>query len=93
MNIYIIRNVVDDKVYVGSTCKDIENRLKKHVSNHKTADKMHYKLYTHMRDIGKDNFYIELLDECDVCDRYVVEDVYILEYEDRCLNMRFNCGR
>jgi len=93
MNIYVIKNTVDDKVYIGSTCKDIGRRWKKHVSNHNTKDKRHYKLYTHMRELGKDKFYISLLDECDVCDRYMVEDAYILEYWDRCLNMRMNCSR
>ena len=93
MNIYIIKNEIDDRVYIGSTCKDIQQRWLKHVSNHNTKDKRHYKLYTHMRELGVNNFSIELLDVCDVCDRYMVEDAYILDYWDRCLNMKLNCAK
>ena len=63
--IYIIRNTVDDDTYVGSTVARLSKRMSKHREDMR-QDKRHSRLYDKMRELGSDNFYIELLEECPV---------------------------
>ena len=62
--IYCIRNMIDDDIYVGSTCQPINKRMAKHRDSRKEEKNHNMKLYAKMRDIGVDNFYIELIEEC-----------------------------
>ncbi len=62
--IYCIRNMIDDDIYVGSTCQPISKRMAKHRENRNDKRNRNMKLYVKMRDIGVDNFYIELIEEC-----------------------------
>ncbi len=62
--IYCIRNMIDDDIYVGSTCQPISKRMPKHRENRNYKNNRNMKLYVKMRDIGVDNFYIELIEEC-----------------------------
>ena len=60
--IYCIRNHINDKIYVGSTCQSLSKRMAYHrddclKSNRNTL------IYNMMRDLGRDNFYIELIEE------------------------------
>lgn len=61
--IYIIKNNANDLCYVGSTCQSIENRFCKHKSCVNTLSKNHYPLYQAMRDLGKQSFYVELVED------------------------------
>ena len=61
--IYIIRNTINDHVYVGQTTRDIETRWKEHL-RHINQDKKQILGYA-MTKYGKDNFFIEQLEECD----------------------------
>jgi group I intron endonuclease len=61
--IYCIRNNIDDEVYVGSTCQPLSKRMAFH-RNDATTYKKDRKIYKHMNNIGVENFYIELLEEC-----------------------------
>ena len=58
--VYIIKNKVDDCIYIGSTIKTLNERFSKHKKDQKIKD---YFIYLYMEDIGIDNFYIELLEE------------------------------
>lgn len=59
--IYCIRNHVDDEVYVGSTCETLSSRMSKHRYDCKRG-KM-YCIYEHMRHVGIEACYIELIEE------------------------------
>ena len=61
--IYCIRNTIDDNIYVGSTCQPISKRMAKHRVDMK-GYKKDRKLYSKMNELGVDNFYIELIEEC-----------------------------
>ena len=69
--IYKIYNNVDNDIYVGSTCCPLlSQRLAKHKSQvgAKTGKIYHKgKLYPKMLELGKDNFFIELLFEYTDC--------------------------
>lgn len=63
--IYVIRNHVNDKVYVGSTTRALSKRMADHRDNSKKHPERC--LYTAFKEIGVDQFYIELVENypCD----------------------------
>ena len=56
--IYLIRNTVNDLLYVGSTCQTVAQRMTEHRSRAKNTVK-NGPIYTAMRELGVDKFYIE----------------------------------
>jgi group I intron endonuclease len=62
--IYIIRNTVNDKVYIGSTTQPLSKRMAGHREASTIHSKIHLPLYKAFDDVGKHNFYIELLENC-----------------------------
>jgi YesN/AraC family two-component response regulator len=66
--IYIIKCVSDeDLIYVGSTCRTLEERMKEHRRDMNYSKYENIKLYAAMRELGSDTFHIELLEnlECE----------------------------
>lgn len=57
--IYMLKNDVDDKIYVGSTKYSPDLRLSVHKAYSKTH---HNKLYNHMNNVGCDNFKVITLE-------------------------------
>lgn len=60
--IYIIRNTVNTKVYVGQTTVSIKLRFQNHLSAARNGKD--YIIGKAIRKYGEDKFYIELLEEC-----------------------------
>lgn len=60
--IYIIRNTVNDKVYVGQTHVSIKLRFQNHLSAARRG--LDYIIGKAIRKYGEDKFYVELLEEC-----------------------------
>jgi predicted GIY-YIG superfamily endonuclease len=71
--IYCIRNTVDDDIYVGSTTQLVCKIMVHHPSHMHRHIQM--KLYTKMRELGVEHFYIELVEKgaceskADLCKR------------------------
>lgn len=61
--IYIIRNKINDKVYIGKTNVTIEQRFRDHIYDSKKRRCEKRPLYSAMRKYGADQFYIELIEE------------------------------
>ena len=61
--IYSIRNWVDDDIYVGSTTQTLSKRMERHRGNLNSEKCWNYRLYQKMRDVGKEHFYIELIEK------------------------------
>lgn len=61
--IYIIKNTINNKVYIGKTNQHITKRFKEHIRDSRKLNLQHRPLYKAMRKYGSDNFYIELLEE------------------------------
>ena len=59
--IYIIRNKVNDKVYVGQTTVSLKLRFQNHLSAARRG--LDYVIGKAIRKYGEENFYIELLEE------------------------------
>jgi hypothetical protein len=60
--IYVIRNQIDDDVYIGSTCQPLSKRMAYHRRDMK-GYKKERKLYSKMNELGSDQFYIDLVEE------------------------------
>lgn len=60
--IYIIKNKINDKVYVGQTTVSIKLRFQNHLSAARNGKG--YIIGKAIRKYGENNFYIELLEEC-----------------------------
>ena len=77
--LYIIRNTVNSRVYIGKTYQTLEERWNEHVRaalNNGTT-----KLYFAMRDIGIHNFYIERLGTYEAGELENKETEYIMMYD------------
>ena len=86
--IYIIKNTVNDKVYIGQTIKPVTDRFYAHKLCAKETAKT--KFYKAMYEIGVDNFYIETIIECDVTpsELTILERDTIIEYDS--INKGYN---
>lgn len=75
VGIYLIKNDVNDLVYVGQSV-DIENRIKQHffASSKQTIDKA-------IRTIGKEHFSCEVLEEC-TADKLDEREKYWINFYD-----------
>ena len=64
--IYCNRNSINDMIYIGSTTQPLSKRMGEHRNNINCVKCKNYKLYETMRELGRYNFYIELLEnyEC-----------------------------
>lgn len=60
--IYIIRNKINDKVYVGQTTVSLRLRFQNHLSAARKGKD--YVIGKAIRKYGESNFFIELLEEC-----------------------------
>lgn len=61
--IYIIRNSINDKVYIGQTTLSLEDRWKVHLKPSVSKQRGNYKIYNAMNKYGKENFYCEILED------------------------------
>ena len=57
--IYVIKNDVNDKIYIGQTSRSIEVRWKEHVRQHNCI------IYKAINKYGIEHFWIEQIEECD----------------------------
>ena len=61
--IYKISNKINDKIYIGQTKRSVTERFYKHLYDCDREGYDKYLLYKAMRKYGKDNFYIEVIEE------------------------------
>ena len=62
--IYCIRNHVDDDIYIGSSCQPLSKRMAWHRNNSKSKNHESMKIYSKIHELGVEQFYIELVEEC-----------------------------
>lgn len=62
--IYIIRNTINNKVYIGQTKVSLKLRFQNHLSA--ARNDKDYVIGKAIRKYGEENFYIELLEECTI---------------------------
>lgn len=76
--IYIIKNSVNDKVYIGQTKNSIEQRWKEHLRHAKYGNQI---INRAMKKYGIDKFNIETLETCDIAQLDYKEMYYINLYD------------
>jgi len=64
--IYIIKNDINNKVYIGKTAWDINKRFKEHCRDSEKRKNEKRPLYNAMNKYGIEHFYIELIEECSI---------------------------
>lgn len=75
--IYIIRNSVNDKVYVGSTYYSIHRRLVSHLNGSANGDS---KMQRAIREIGRDKFFISLIKTCHTKEQLTYSERFFVKY-------------
>jgi group I intron endonuclease len=80
--IYIIRNHVNEKVYVGATTQGLSKRFSRHKKT--MRQKASSPLHKAMTEIGEDKFYIELIESypCDNKEALNAREGYWIRYYD-----------
>ena len=89
--IYKILNTEDSVFYIGSTCQpQLAQRMVWHRASCTSQRDNYYKLYQHMNLLGKDKFYIELLETypCNTKDELHAREGYWIRQLKPTLNMR-----
>ena len=76
--IYIIRNTVNSKVYIGQTRTSVEQRWKEHLRHARYGDQV---INRAMKKYGVDKFYIETLEICELSSLDDREIYYIELYD------------
>lgn len=77
--IYIIKNRINDKVYVGQTTQSLQERYNKHLSDAKYKNTH---LYRAMRKYGADNFYCEVLEDNLSIEQLDQQETYWIKFYD-----------
>lgn len=76
--IYVIRNTINNKVYIGQTRTSVSQRWSEHLRHTKYGDQV---INRAMRKYGVDKFYIETLEICEVSELDKREIYYIDLYD------------
>lgn len=76
--IYIIRNTVNSKVYIGQTKVSVQTRWQEHLRHAKYGDQI---INRAMRKYGIDKFYIETLEICSI-DAIDYREMYYIDLYD-----------
>lgn len=77
--IYVIKNTVNNKMYIGQTGYTIRHRFNQHLLAARSG-KFNTKLYVAMREIGIEHFYVEEVCCADIKELPELEMKYIREY-------------
>lgn len=78
-SIYIIRNKINNKVYIGQTTQEVEERFKQHIKLLKTNKNQ--LISRAIKKYGKENFYYEVLESnIDITELDNKEEFYIAKY-------------
>lgn len=84
MIIYKITCKVNNKVYIGQTCEDINKRFRRHMGYQSLEHDT--KFYRAVRKYGKENFYIEQIDSADTQEELDDKEIYWINYYDSAQN-------
>lgn len=78
-SIYIIKNTVNKKVYIGQTCQSVHTRFMQHMKPSVTKQRGSYKIYNAINKYGKDKFYVETLETGLTSEEADEREIYYIE--------------
>lgn len=89
--IYIIRNTVNQKVYIGQTRTSVEQRWKEHLRHAKNGDQL---INRAMKKYGTDKFYVETLEICslDILDEREIYYINLFDSTDKIKGYNVSLG-
>ena len=76
-SIYVIKNKINEKVYVGQTIQSVHERFMQH--KRPSKGKLDYKIYKAFRKYGIENFYVETLEENIYIENLDEKEIYYIE--------------
>lgn len=83
MLVYIARNIVNGKVYIGITKRTLEKRIYEHLYSSSIPDKyLKIRFYNSIRKYGKDNIKWDILSECNSIEELLKKEEYYIELYD-----------
>jgi hypothetical protein len=83
--IYRLSSLVNDKVYIGSTCNPLNVRMAQHILSHWAFKSGNNSTRVSSFDIiDTEEYKIELLEECSIEERFIREQYYIST--TKCIN-------
>lgn len=86
-SIYIIRNTINNKVYIGQTTMSVRDRFMAHQKPCTIKQRGTYKIYNAMAKYGAEKFYVETLEEDIPIEELDKKEIaYIAKYNS------YNCG-
>ena len=77
--IYIIKNDINDKVYIGKTRKSIQSRFSEHLYNARNNRNNGSSIYKAMRKYGAQHFHVEMIEETDFPEE---REIYWIQFYD-----------
>lgn len=86
--VYIIKNSVTSKVYIGVTSRGINLRFREHLNSYDNGLTTDFSKA--INRIGKEKFYVELLETCDETNFKDREIFYIQKYSANDVNFGYN---
>ena len=92
--IYKITSSNTDKIYIGSTSKNLTERLRKHENNYKIFKNGKYSYVKSFDILEKKDYKIQLLEKIEYetkTELFKREGYYILKYRDICVNKCIPC--
>lgn len=89
--IYKIINNINGLIYIGCTINSLEKRFGEHLSRCLTSE-YKSKLYNSMKKYGRENFTIELIEECNLSVIYEIEKKYIENYDSHTNGLNSTIG-
>ena len=81
-SIYIIKNRINRKVYIGQTCQNVEERFRQHKKPSTFKLRGTYKIYNAMKKYGVENFYIETLEANIMPEKINEREIYYISKYD-----------
>lgn len=79
MIVYIARNIVNNKVYIGITKRSLEKRVYEHLYSSNIPNKyLTIKFYNSIRKYGKDNIKWDILCECNSIEELLKKEEYFI---------------
>lgn len=81
-SIYIIRNDINDKVYIGQTTMTVHERFMTHMKPSTAKQRSGYKLYMAVNKYGKEHFFVETLENNIPLEQLDKKEIlYIAQYD------------
>ena len=85
-SIYIIKNTINDKVYIGQTTQSVHDRFMQHMKPSVTKTRGTYKFYNAVNKYGRENFYVETLETNIPIDQLDEKEIAYIKQYDSCDN-------